>query len=230
MKRSGTSILALGLLAVLAAAPAEAHERYFTYTYDWFTPARGEKELELWWTQGEGGEADGEIEFEYGLTNRWVAAPYLLLKREHGGKFEVEGWKLEQRYRLGSFGYNRLLPALYFEVKKENGEPYELEGKLITSYLFGNGWVWSTNFIAESEVEESAKVELGYATGLSHPLGGRWRGGVELFGNWTEKEHFFGPTLSYNFRPDTKLLLTAGFKYIGEEGGAVRLILEKEWR
>jgi hypothetical protein len=229
MERTHKVLLAL-VIALGCAAPAKAHERYFTYTYDWFTPAKNEKELELWWTQEKGGVADGQIEFEYGVTNRYVIAPYLLLHREHGGDFSVEGWKLEQRYRFGNFGYNKFLPALYLEVKKENSEPYELEGKLITSYLFGRGWVWSTNFIFEGEVEDRAKVEFGYATGLSYPVTDRFRAGVELFGNWTEKEHFFGPTVSYRFRSDIKLLMTAGFRYQGEESGAVRVIFEKEFR
>jgi opacity protein-like surface antigen len=225
--------LLLGILALAAlaggAVPAQAHERYFTYTYDWFTPAKNEKEVELWWTQSEGGNADGQVEFEYGITNRWMAAPYLLLKREHGGDFEVEGWKLEQRYRFGKFGYRRLLPAVYLEVAKEREQPYELEGKFITSYLFGGGWVWSNNFIFEGKVQDRAKTELAYAGGLSYPVTRKLRAGAELFGNWTEKEHFFGPTLGYKFTRDTKLLATAGFRYVGSTGGAVRLIFEKEW-
>src|SRR5689334_13812668 len=99
------AVFALAFTA-LVAAPAGAHERFFTYTYDWFTPAKDEKEVELWWTQKNGGVADGQVEFEYGVTDRYAVAPYLLLKREHGGAFSVEGWKLEQRYRLGKYGRN----------------------------------------------------------------------------------------------------------------------------
>jgi hypothetical protein len=226
--------IAIGLLtlaAVTLASSAQAHERYFTYTYDWFTPSRGEKELETWWTQRSGGEADGQIEFEYGITDRWLAAPYLLLQRRHGGEFRLDGWKLEQRYRFGDLAYHKFLPAAYFEVKKEHGDPYELEAKLITSYLFGHrNSVWSTNLIFERELKGGEKLEVGYATGVSLPVKDRLRAGVELFGNWTKNEHFIGPTVGYKFAPDTKLLVTAGFKYRGDEGGAVRLIFEKEWR
>src|SRR5207247_2241546 len=125
-----------GLLIAATAISAEAHRRYFTFTYDWFTPARNEKEVELLWTQTTGGEADGSVEVEYGVTPRWTVAPYLLTKREHGGKFEVEGWRLEQRYRFGEHAQRKLLPAAYLEVNKEKGEPYELEAKAITSLLF----------------------------------------------------------------------------------------------
>jgi hypothetical protein len=229
MKMALTKWLGVAVFALATAAPACAHERYFPYTYDWFTPAKNEKEVELWWTQTNAGEADGQVEFEYGITNRWVVAPYLLLKREHGGDFDVEGWKLEQRYRFGNFKRNRFLPAIYLEVKKENEEPYELEGKLITSYLFGRGFVWSTNLIFEGEVEDRAKVEVGYSTGLSYPINDRFRVGAEFFGNWTEDEHFLGPTLGYKLGRDTKVLLTAGFRYFGAKEGAVRLLFEKEF-
>jgi hypothetical protein len=101
LRRIGIAVL--GVLAVASAAPARADQRYFSHTYDWFTPSQGEKEIELYWTQENGGEADSQLEFEYGITNRWMVAPYLLMKREHGGDFEVEGWKLEQRSRLGTF-------------------------------------------------------------------------------------------------------------------------------
>lgn len=213
-----------------AGMPAQAHERFFTRTYDWFTPSQGEKELELWWTQKDGGEADAQIEFEYGVTSRYVLAPYLLMKREHGGDFAVEGWKLEQRYRFGEYGRHRFMPALYLEVKKENHASFELEGKIITTYLFGDRWIWSSNLIAESAVDGPSKVELGYATGISHPVTPRLGAGLELFGNWTEHEHFFGPTLTYQVGRGTKVLLNAGFRYDGGEGGSVRLMFEKEWR
>jgi hypothetical protein len=221
----------LTLAAVLAAAtPARADERLFTYTYDWFTPQKHEKELELTWTQGNGGTAEGLLEFEYGVTNRYVVAPYLVLGREHGGDLRVEGWRLEQRYRLGSYGRNRFLPALYLEMEKGNGEPYNLEGKFITSYLFGDNFTWSSNLIAEGLVADRSQIELGYATGVARPITDHLTLGVELFGSVTEREHFFGPTVGYRFAPGTKLLVTGGFRYAGPEGGAVRLLFEKEWR
>jgi hypothetical protein len=229
LKRLG---LIAGVLAclVVAATPAAAHERYFTRVNDWFTPQKNEKELELYWTQEKGGNVEGQLEFEYGVTSRYTVAPYLLFSREHGDKYDFTGLKLEQRYRFGNYAQNRILPALYLEVEKEESEPYKLEGKLITSYLFGDRYIWSNNFIFEGEVEDSAKVEFGYASGLNYTINRNWQAGVELFGNWTEDEHFFGPTIGYRFNQTTKVLLNAGFKYLGEEGGSVRLFFEKEWR
>lgn len=222
--------LALALCLGGLAAPARADVRYFTYTYDWFTPVKNEKEVEAYWTQSNGGKAEGEFEFEYALTDRWVIAPYLLTSREHGGEFEVEGWKLEQRYRFGKYGRNRFLPAVYLEVAKENGSPFELEGKFITSYLFGDAWLWSSNLILEQKISGHDPLEFAYAQGVSHPLNRRWQLGVETFGNFHDKEHFFGPTVRYMFDNNTRLLATVGCRYAGPEGGAVRLLFEKEWR
>lgn len=223
-------IAAIALVAVAGcAAPARADSRLFTYTYDWFTPVKGEKEIEAYWTQGEGGEAEGQFEFEYGITNRWLVAPYILFSRQHGGEFDVSGWKLEQRYRFGDFHEGRLLPAAYFEVEKENGEPYELEGKFITT-LVKKEWTWSNNIILEHKLRDSSPLEFAYASGLSRGIGQKLHAGVELFGNFYDKEHFFGPTVGYRFDPKTQLLATIGFPYTGASSGAVRFLFEKEWK
>ena len=66
------------------------------------------------------------------------------------------------------------------------------------------------------ESSGNGKVELRYASGISHPINRRWDAGVEFFGNWTEHEHFVGPTLSYRVSRSTKILLNAGFKYLGD--------------
>jgi hypothetical protein len=114
-------------------------------------------------------------------------------------------------------------------VEKENGEPWVLEGKFITSYLFGNGWVWSNNLIAEGKVQGENAVEFGYATGISHPVTDKLRAGIEVFGNWTEDEHFIGPIFNYRFNPTTSLIATLGLNYIGGDSGSVRVLFSKEF-
>ena len=229
MRRHLIPLCAL-LAALCLAPPVRADLRNFTYTYDWYTPVKGEREIEFWWTQRNAGEADVWLEFEYGVTNEYVVAPYLLLKRETTGDFVVEGWRLEQRYRLGRYARNRLLPALYLEVEKESGEAHELEGKLITSYEFGRGWLWSHNFIIESKVASPSKVEFGYADGLRYAVNRKFHAGVELFGNWTEGKHFFGPVLGLKTSDTSQVLITGGFRYLGEKKGAVRLLYQQEFR
>lgn len=225
--------IGVGILAVIAscATPARADLRYFTYTFDWFTPAKGETELEAVWTQEEGGNIDTELALEYGINSRWLVSPYLLARRQHGGEWDVEGWKLEQRYRFGDFHTNRFLPAIYFEVKKERDEAWRLEGKLISTYVSNHNWLWSTNLNFASAVEDGADLELGYASGLSVRMNERVRAGVEAFGDWApNQQHFFGPTATYLFDESARLLATVGFSYIGGESGAVRVLFEKEWR
>src|SRR5207244_2414276 len=135
----------------------------------------------------------------YGVTPRWTVAPYLLTKREHGGKFEVEGWRLEQRYRFGERAERQLLPAAYLEVNKEKGEPYELEAKAITSLLFKDA-IWSFNLIAERKLEGGEDVEWGYSTGVARLTRVHgFRLGAELFGSFTDRQHFAGPVIGYSF-------------------------------
>ena len=228
--RKGWWLVGLAGMLLMSAAPAHADSRFFTYTYDWFTPAKDEKEVELTWTQTNGGKAEGLAEFEYGITSRYLVAPYLVLERQHDGDFKVNGWQLEQRYRFGNFGRNRFLPAVYLEVAKRNGEPYELEGKFITSYLFGDAWIWSSNLILEQDIERHNPLEFAYSQGVSHPITKRWDLGAEAFGNFRDKTHFFGPGVRYRFDNQTRLLATFGARVAGPDDGAVRVLFEKEWR
>lgn len=216
------------LLCVAGSGAAQAHRRNFTYTYDWFTPAQREKEVEFWWTQAEGGEVDALLEFEYGVTSRWAVAPYLLTNRQHGGKWEVEGWKLEQRYRFGNYKERRLLPAVYLEFEREHNES-NLELKGITSYIW-NGNIWSFNLIAEQPLRRGDSVKWGYATGVARRPGrsGLWLG-LELSGNFTEKQHFAGPVVGYSLTPGDHLLLTGAAGLNHDSPHQVRLIFEHEW-
>ncbi|MDQ2986333.1 MAG: hypothetical protein M3R13_06375, partial [Armatimonadota bacterium] len=134
------------IFAVIALAcltlTASAHRRHFAYTYDWFTPHQGEKEFEVYWTDTEGHPAQIQLELEYGITDRWMVAPYLVFDNSEGD-FDYAGWKVETKYRLGEQAFNRILPALYLELKKGEGEDEVIEGKFITTYLWQNGTVWS---------------------------------------------------------------------------------------
>ena len=224
---------AAGLLLVGLAGPARADRRTFTYTYDWFTPGQNEKEIELYWTQSRGGNADLELEFEYGVTDRYLVAPYLLLKREHGDHWEVEGFKLEQRYRFGEYKEHRLLPAAYFEVEKKNDESWAVEAKGITTYVSGSN-LWSFNLIGEQHLEDGEPFEWGYSTGLSHLLTGQHNAqaswvGVESFGTFTGKEYWVGPVAGHAFDQKTRLILTGALGLNDKSDTQVRLLFEHEW-
>ena len=228
MKRSiAVTVAALAALAA-CAAPARADERFFAYTYDWFTPEKGDKEAAFWWTQGEGGNVDAQLQFEYGVTDRYSVSPFLMVNRAHGGDWEVEGWKLEQRYRFGEYKKDHLLPGAFLAVEKKNHGPWALEGNLITTYEAHQGWVWAGNLIFKGPVEDDADLELGYSTGVSFKVTDRFRAGFELFGQWEpEGEHFAGPAVRYVFDHTSWVVATLGLKYEGESGGAVRVLFEK---
>lgn len=228
-------ILALGVLAalLLSPAPASAHRRNFALTYDWFTPLKNEKEVEFRWTQERAGDADASAEFEYGVTGRYVFAPYLLLSRGHGDAWEVEGWKLEQRYRFGDFHEKRLLPAAYLEVEREGGD-WSMEGKFITSCVWGPH-IWSFNLIAEQPIEAGAPLAWGYSTGVARLLKGSLFGratwiGAELYGNLFDRTHFAGPAVGHSFNRNAHVMLTGAMGLNRRSDTQVSLLFEYEWR
>jgi hypothetical protein len=226
MKRNLLAALATaGVLFV--SAVAQAHERYFVYTYDWFTPFKFEKEVELHYTHLRNGDAVGQIEFEYGITDRWVVAPYLIFEKEDG-KTKFVGGKLEQRYRFGEFTTGRIMPAVYLEVKKENEEPYEVEGKLIGTYMPNRNWIASANLIAEKEIESGSETEFGYSMGVAR-IFAKHQIGFEAFGDFSENRHFVGPTVGFRFDKGVKFLVTGALNYTGGGQSQIRLLLEKEF-
>jgi hypothetical protein len=207
------SVLAVSAICLLAAGAA-AHRRHFAYTYDWFTPDKGENELEIYWTDTEGHPAQIQLELEYGITDRWMAAPYLVFDNSDGD-FGYAGWKAVTKYRFGEQAFNRILPAAYLEIKKSEGGDEVIEGKLITTYLFENGLVWSGNLVAETELDGSKKVDWKYVTGTGRRIDSKWFLGVEAKGSLIEDSHTAGPSFTYTLQRGTKILGTALYNYSG---------------
>ena len=193
---------------------AGAHRRHFSYTYDWFTPHKGEKEFELYWTDTEGHAAQIQLELEYGINDRWMVAPYLVFDNS-GGDFDYRGWKVETKYRFGEQAFGRILPAAYLEIKKNDGEEEVVEAKLITTYLWENGMVWSANLVAETALDGDEEVEWEYVSGMGRRLDEKWFLGAEVKGSLTEDSHSAGPSFTYTIKPGTKILGTALYDYTG---------------
>jgi hypothetical protein len=198
-------LFGLGGTFVGTVAPAHAHKRNFSYTYEWFTPQRGERELELWGTfKNESREWVNQLELEYGVTDRWVVAPYLLFGGQPGDRYRFLGYKFEQRYRFGQFKERHVLPAVYLELNKEGpGEPHRLESKAIFSWYRGP-WAFSANAIAVKALEPGGKVEWEHACGLGRNVGRRWFLGGEVWGSFADKEHFAGPVLAFDLKPTAR--------------------------
>ena len=209
------------------AVSALADERDFVWTYEWWVPYKGERELEFWLTDFGGGKSEFLIEFEYGVDGHYMFAPYIQIERD-GNHYRVNGWKFEQRYSFGQFRYDTLLPGVYFEVKKENDEEYELEGKLIATVARKDGTSWSGNLIAEMKTDSRHGIVWEYATGVSRKHGYRMSYGIEAFGNITKRRHFIGPTVGMRIKPGQKIVAGYGFSSTGDPG-RFRLLFEYEF-
>lgn len=217
----------VSLIGALCPALASAHARDYVWTYEWYVPYRGERELELWTTEFGGGRSALQIELEFGVDGRYAVAPYLLVSRD-GGRFRVDGWKLEQRYAFGEFHYGRLLPAAYLEVKKHGAEEYEVEFKAIGTVVLANGWNWSGNLVAEGKARRGAAIEWGYATAIGRPFGSDGNIGLEAFGSFTDRKHFLGPTAGVRIADRQKLVAGYGFATDGG-AGRLRMLFEMEF-
>ena len=226
----------LGVAAGLVAASpgAQAHRRDFPFTYDWFQAARGEKEIELqslYLAQDD--TFQQQVEFEYGVTDRFMLAPYLVFERGDGEGWHYDAFKLESRYQLGTYQPGRILPGLYLEYEKPHDEAAEIEGKLILSRYNRDGGDLSLNLITERSLESSATSRYTYSFGYSRPLLNRFRlrGGGEWIRNLDDGRVNAGPVLG--FAPASQTFVTAGYgfpvNHSGENGGEIRLLLEYEW-
>jgi hypothetical protein len=217
------------LLAATAALPlaARADRRYYGETYSAVTAPPGGLDLEGWTTFHQAPRAGGadfwrhQLEVETGITDRWDAALYGLLKQESGLRFE--GLKLESRYRLSEPGRWPIDTVLYLEVRKEliHDKPWAIEEKLILARDF-RAVNLSANLLAEQELVPGGgrEYEYGYALAASYEFHPSLRLGAEAFGGWTnvreagtstwEKKHWAGPALSVAYSRFW-LVLAAGF-------------------
>ena len=227
VRRTGMSRLTAICTLTALAAVTSADQRYFVLTYDWNTPSRFEREIEFTYDHFRNGTGLGQLEFEYGVSDRWMVAPYMLFDQDHG-KTQVAGFQLEQRYRFGDFHYGRVLPAVYFEVHKENHSSYELEGKLIGSYMPNGDWIASGNLIVEQHVQTGAKTEIGYAVGISR-IYSNYNVGIETKGNFLANEHIFGPCVGFVVGDRMKVSLGAMKSFGNGDASEVRLLFEKEF-
>jgi hypothetical protein len=231
-------------IALLSALPADAHRRDFPNTYDWRQPSKGEMEIESN-TQYKGGDNSTKqaLEFEYGVTDRFAVAPYVVFEREAGGNLRYHEWKVETRYQLGKYKTNRILTGLYLEYAQERSEDgkkgaKELEGKIILSRYDRHGGDLSLNLVAEhilnadkGEEDWEKKYSFGYVRPLGHNRF-ETRGGFEWIHNLTDREINAGPVLA--FAPAANTWVTMGVAFPlnkrGEGNGTqLRLLAEYEF-
>ena len=236
VKKAVAGVVMLGLAGgFLGGHEAQAHRRDFPYTYDWKQPSKGEKEIELKSRyRGRDNSFRQELEFEYGVTDRFTIAPYLEFMKEAGGNLEYTAWKLETRYQLDEFATGKILPGLYLEYIGTKDGPDEIEGKLILSRFSKREENISFNYIVERPLENGAEFENAYSFGYARPLGkNRYgtRGGVEWIHNLTSGRINAGPVFGFAPTDNTWIVTGYAFPVNGREGnrGEFRLIAEYEW-
>jgi len=179
--------IGLGVLS-MAALPAGADERKYTYSYEAKTLPKGVFESEHWATFRTG-KHDGDFlrldlreELEYGLTDRLTTALYLNFEylRADGvpgvddeTEFKLEGLSSEWKYRLTDAGIFPVGLLAYAEVGVADDE-VELEAKLVASRELGP-WSFAYNLVLELawEQEEGPSGEKEWEKGsqISHTAG-----------------------------------------------------------
>ena len=189
----------LALLGLCTAAPVLANERHFTLTYETATLPAGAVEIEPQTTFRMGREQyylgmDHRLEFEFGITDRLMAAIYLNFGSEtarngsgYDSTFSSQGMSAEFKYNLSSAMADAIGSALYLELTATPLE-YEIEGKLLLDKRIGT-WHFATNFIYEREWgfegfwnnEHKVAVSLG----ATHFFSEHVTAGLEVYGQGT---------------------------------------------
>lgn len=197
------------LVALFSGGIANADRRGYVWTYEYMTMPKGQSEIEYYLTTK---VADlhkykdkniwqHQVEYEYGLTDRWDVAVYQRWQQTNTAKndeFEYTGTKLRTRYRLGEKGKSLLDTLLYFEYIRPDGsnEAEILEGKLVVAKDFGKFNV-AYNQILKVGINDKGGNENEYAMGVNYEFSPRWKVGLESTGNYTEDKYYIGPTVSW---------------------------------
>ncbi|MCL5238591.1 MAG: hypothetical protein M1353_12260 [Nitrospirae bacterium] len=192
----------LGFL-LLATVSAEADQRDYVWTYQYLTLPKGGTEVEYYFTQktkdaSQPGKTDYEhqLEFEYGVTDRWDVALYQVFGKKDRESLDYSGYKLRTRYRFGERGQYPVDTLLYLEYKAKVDKKDAVEGKLVIAKDIGK-FNMAYNQIMDLELGRGGEVEHEYAAGISYQIHHALRIGVEGAGSYTGREHAVGPTVSW---------------------------------
>lgn len=207
------------LLLVLAATPAFAGARRFTYVYEVTTSPPGDIEVENWVTWKTSKSDDrgfDQVEFrhelEFGITERLQAAVYVADWDYHRGLsagergFTLSGSALELIYNLTNPVSDPVGLAVYQEFQG-GYRRFESESKLLAQKNLGR-FVVAYNATLEAEWEGEGlaerRGEFQQSLGLSYEINPRLLLGAEFvhevaFPDWSDAEpgkFFAGPNVS----------------------------------
>ncbi len=221
------------LMVVVGTSDSRADIRDFPFTYDWRQAAQGEKELAYHFTYLRRGDlSQHELEFEYGVTERFSVAPYIAFEGGEARGLHFDALKLETRYQLGNYADNRVLPGLYLEYEKATDEAGELEGKLILSRYDAACGDLSLNYILTRGLGTGGETDHSYSLAYCRNAGRSGaRLGVEWIQGLTTGRMNLGPTLG--FRPIPELWLVTGYAFPvngrDDNRAELRAIVEYQW-
>ena len=212
-------LILLFIITVLAAAPAWAGSRRFTYVYEVTTSPPGDFEIENWvtWkTRKADDPGYDQVEFrhelEFGITERFQLAVYLADWNYHHGMsagesgFTLSGGAVEFIYNFTNPVADPIGLAAYQEFKA-GYRFFESETKLLAQKTFGR-FVVAYNATLEAEWEgedlEERAGEFQQSLGLSYEVNPHFLFGAEFlhevgFPDWSESEpgmFFAGPNVS----------------------------------
>ena len=217
-----TRVVLAATLAALAAGPATANARKFTYTYESAALPKGAHEVEFWttWRAGRSdvySRLENRLEYELGVTDRLLTAIYVNWKKvserdpltgDLGSESEFSGVSSEWKLKLLDPAADVLGLAGYLEGSADSDET-ELEAKLILDKSFGpilvayNGiaeaeWHWLPNAFVNDEriMEHVAGLSIAPAAGFAFGGESRIRS-VYIDGVYEVGAAFAGPTLHW---------------------------------
>lgn len=224
-----TTIFALVFTFVLTNS-LMAHSRNFVWTYEWFTTQPDAPEIELWYTaHPDKNKSVEQLELEFGITDRWVVAPYFIYER-YDNKNDLKGWKIEQRYRFGNYRKYKILPAAYFEVKKLDGKTPKGELKLLLSYLTDD-MIYALNLVVERNFAPHSATEKAFSFAVGKRVNKKWTIGAEVKGDFTSPSYYAGPTIGYQIARNQRFLVGAQFGLSkASEDKIVRVLYEYEFK
>ncbi len=192
------------VMAMLAAA-VFADQRYYVWTYGYQTLARGNAEIESYFTLTapdhdrleNNVRSEHQLELEIGMTDRFDFAIYQVFRQDAGEALEYQGFKLRSRYRFTEAGRLPLDPLAYLEyIGKPDFAEHEVEFKLVLSKDLGrlNAALNPTlEFVKEGAQEWD--LEPAYAMAASWGVNSLLRAGVE--GKGSQQGHYIGPTIAH---------------------------------
>lgn len=237
------TLVALAVVFLLPAAPADAGERRFAYSYETLTHAPGSYEYEQWLTWKTDQDADPEFdrvdlrhEIELGVTETLQLGVYLSdwrAQRSRGTDWEAD-WRdvaVEAILNLSDPTSRALGSAVYGEVKVGD-EVFVLETKLLFQRIAGP-WVLAWNGTVEAEWEGpdylERKGELAQTAGVAYELSPRFFAGAELLheieiADWSEaQDHvvYVGPSACH--RADRWFAIVAPLIQVSDVDGEANL-------